>query len=64
MNLHLSEVWEHGGEGGIALAEESVGNIGDIKKAISIHSMRDSLSLKEKIGTIAKEIYGARRRSL
>ena len=56
----LSEVWEKGGEGGIDLAEESAGNIGDTRKVISIHYMRTVCLLQEKIETIAKEIYGAR----
>ncbi|HWT27469.1 MAG TPA: formate--tetrahydrofolate ligase, partial [Mobilitalea sp.] len=54
----LSEVWEKGGEGGIDLA----------KKVLATMKMKEShykplydikLSIKEKIETIAKEIYGA-----
>lgn len=54
----LSEVWEKGGEGGKALA----------KKVLSVIEQGDShfkfaydlsLSIKEKIETIAKRIYGA-----
>ena len=54
----LSEVWEKGGEGGIALAEkvlETLENKENHFKPI----YEDSLSLKEKIETVAKEIYGA-----
>ncbi len=53
----LSEVWEKGGEGGIALAES-------VLKAFEKESnfkmlYEDSLSLTEKIEKICKEIYGA-----
>ena len=56
----LSEVWEKGGEGGIALAEKVLETLENKGKSISIRCMRTSLSLQEKIETIAKEIYGAR----
>ncbi len=55
----LSEVWEKGGAGGVSLAE----------KVIQVLEKRESnfeplyplkLSIKEKIETIAKEIYGAK----
>lgn len=54
----LSEVWEKGGEGGTALAKKVVEMI---QKANSdFHYLyEDSLSLKEKMETIAREIYGA-----
>ena len=55
----LSEVWEKGGEGGIALAEKVIETLE--KKESHFHPLyEDELSLKEKIETIAKEIYGAR----
>lgn len=54
----LSEVWEKGGEGGIALAE-AVLNTLDTKKSEFAPIYSDDLSLKEKIETVAKEIYGA-----
>lgn len=55
----LSEVWEKGGEGGIELAEKVIDTLA--KKESHFHTLyEDSLSLKEKIETIAKEIYGAR----
>lgn len=55
----LSEVWEKGGEGGISLAEKVLETLE--KKESHFHPLyRDELSLKEKIETIAKEIYGAR----
>ncbi len=55
----LSEVWAKGGEGGIALAEKVLETLN--KKESHFHTLYDDeLSLKEKIETIAKEIYGAR----
>ncbi len=55
----LSEVWEKGGEGGIALAEKVLETLE--KKESRFHTLyEDSLSLKEKIETISREIYGAR----
>lgn len=54
----LSEVWEKGGEGGIALAEKVLETLE--KKESHFHTLYDDeLSLKEKIETISKEIYGA-----
>ncbi|WP_461810079.1 formate--tetrahydrofolate ligase [Faecalimonas sp.] len=54
----LSEVWEKGGEGGIALAEKVLETLE--KKESHFHTLyNDDLSLKEKIETISKEIYGA-----
>lgn len=55
----LSEVWEKGGEGGIALAEKVLETLEN--KESHFHPLyEDGLSLKEKIETISKEIYGAR----
>ena len=54
----LSEVWAKGGEGGIALAEKVVHTL-ETKESNFKPLYEDSLSLKEKIETIAKEIYGA-----
>lgn len=54
----LSEVWAKGGEGGIALAEKVLETLN--AKESHFHTLyEDELSLKEKIETIAKEIYGA-----
>ena len=54
----LSEVWEKGGEGGIALAEKVLITLET--KESHFHTLyENSLSLKEKIETISKEIYGA-----
>ena len=54
----LSEVWEKGGEGGIALAEKVL-DVLEHKTSDFKPLYDDALSLKEKIETIAKEIYGA-----
>ena len=54
----LSEVWEKGGEGGIALAEKVLDTLENKKSDFEL-LYEDSLSLEEKIEKIAKEIYGA-----
>ncbi len=55
----LSEVWEKGGEGGIALAQKVLDTLEN--KESHFHTLyEDELSLKEKIEKIATEIYGAR----
>ena len=55
----LSEVWEKGGEGGVALAEKVLETLET--KESHFHTLYDNeLSLKDKIRTIAQEIYGAR----
>ena len=54
----LSEVWAKGGEGGIALAEKVLHTL-ETKESNFKPLYEDELSLKEKIETIAKEIYGA-----
>ena len=56
----LSKVWEKGGEGGIELAKKVVETI-ETKESHFHCLYEDSLSIKEKIETIAKEIYGADR---
>ncbi len=54
----LSEVWEHGGEGGIELAK-AVLNTLETKES-HYHPLYDlSLSIEDKIKSIATEIYGA-----
>ena len=54
----LATVWEHGGDGGVALAEKIIAslssNVSDFKTLYP-----DDFSLKEKIETVSKEIYGA-----
>ncbi len=54
----LSEVWEKGGEGGIALAQKVLETIENKESRFKV-LYEDSLSIKEKIVTIASEIYGA-----
>ena len=54
----LSEVWEKGGEGGVALAEKVLETL-ETKESNFKVLYDDNLSIKEKIETIAKEIYGA-----
>ncbi len=54
----LSEVWEKGGEGGIDLANKILETIEHKESNFKV-LYDDSLSLKEKIETVAKEIYGA-----
>lgn len=54
----LSEVWAKGGEGGTALAEKVLETLE--KKESHYHPLyEDEMSLKDKIKTIAEEIYGA-----
>lgn len=54
----LSEVWEKGGEGGIALAEKVLETLEKKESKFKV-LYPDTASLKEKIETVAKEIYGA-----
>lgn len=54
----LSEVWEKGGEGGMALAEKVLKTISE-KESHFKPLYGDDLSLTEKIETVAKKIYGA-----
>ena len=54
----LSEVWEKGGEGGIALAQKVLETL-EKKESHFKPLYDDSASLKEKIETISREIYGA-----
>ena len=54
----LSEVWEKGGEGGLELAQKVLETLET--KESDFHTLyNDELSLKDKIRTIAQEIYGA-----
>jgi formate--tetrahydrofolate ligase len=57
-NVALSEVWAKGGEGGIALAQEVI-RLSELTNNKFGHLYKDELSITEKIGKIAKEIYGA-----
>ena len=54
----LSEVWEKGGEGGVALANKVLETLENKKSDFRL-LYDDQLSLKEKIETVAREIYGA-----
>ena len=54
----LSEVWEHGGEGGIALARKVLNTL-ENKESHYAPLYQVEQPIKEKIETIAKEIYGA-----
>lgn len=58
VEVALTEVWEKGGEGGTLLAE-SVLRIVDGVDSDFRCLYDDKLSIKEKMNTIAKEIYGA-----
>ncbi len=54
----LSQVWEKGGEGGIELAQKVLKTLDE--KPAAFHPLYpDELPLKEKIHTVAAEIYGA-----
>lgn len=55
----ISEVWEKGGEGGIALANKVLKTLEEKESHFEV-LYPDEFSLKEKIETIAKEIYGAK----
>lgn len=54
----LAEVWAKGGEGGKALGEKVI-QILETKESHLNYLYEESLSLKDKISKIAKEIYGA-----
>ncbi len=54
----LSEVWEKGGEGGVELAKKVL-DVLENKESNFKPLYEDSLSLKDKINTVATEIYGA-----
>ena len=55
----LSEVWAKGGEGGKALAEKVVYTL-ENKESHFAPIYPDEMSLKDKIFTVASEIYGAK----
>lgn len=54
----LAKVWEKGGEGGIELAEKVIHTI-ETKESNFAPLYDNELSIKEKIETVAREIYGA-----
>ena len=55
----LSKVWELGGEGGVELANKVLKTLEE-KESFFEPIYKDELSLKEKIETVAKKIYGAK----
>lgn len=55
----LANVWEEGGEGGIELAKAVINTL-ETKDSHFEVLYKDALSIKEKIRTIATEIYGAK----
>ncbi len=57
VNVALSEVWEHGGKGGVELANEIVKLIEEPSKMQFVYDA--ALSIEEKINEIAKKVYGA-----
>lgn len=54
----LSQVWEKGGSGGIALAKKVLETLENKQSNFKV-LYEDDLSLKEKIEVVAREIYGA-----
>lgn len=54
----LARVWAEGGKGGIALAEKVLAALEKGESAFS-PIYPDAMPLEEKIGTVAREIYGA-----
>ena len=58
-SMTVSEVWEKGGEGGIALAEEVLKTL-ETKKADFKPLYDDDMPIKDKIRYIAENIYGAK----
>ncbi|WP_088072135.1 formate--tetrahydrofolate ligase [Gottfriedia luciferensis] len=58
VNIVLTEVWEHGGSGGVELAESLVSLLKNPKEKFNyLYELSDSI--EDKIIKIAKEIYGA-----
>jgi Formyltetrahydrofolate synthetase len=55
----LSNVWEQGGDGGLELADKVLETL-ENKKGAFTPFYEETLTLKEKIETISKEIYGAK----
>ena len=56
----LSQVWEKGGEGGVELAQKIIETLDETESHFTA-LYQDTMTLKEKISVIAKEIYGAGR---
>ncbi|HLR66279.1 MAG TPA: formate--tetrahydrofolate ligase [Virgibacillus sp.] len=59
VDVALTDVWAHGGEGGIELAEKLINKIDSAKRNFQyVYALEDSLETK--IRKIAQKIYGAR----
>ncbi|ERI92519.1 formate--tetrahydrofolate ligase [Clostridiales bacterium oral taxon 876 str. F0540] len=58
VEVALTEVWAKGGEGGLALGEKVL-KILEAKESSFKVLYDEKLSIKEKLGVIAREIYGA-----
>lgn len=57
--FEVSEVWEKGGDGGTLLAQRVIDTIEDSKSNFQV-LYEDSLSIREKIEKVSKDIYGAK----
>jgi formate--tetrahydrofolate ligase len=57
VKVAVSEVWEKGGEGGLALAEEVV-RLAEAGRNGFRYAYPDEMLIKDKIETIVREIYG------
>lgn len=57
--FELSQVWEKGGEGGIMLAKKVLHTL-ETKSSAFCPLYESTISLMEKIQTVAREIYGAK----
>ena len=58
VQVALTEVWAKGGEGGVKLAEKVLGILENNQNDFRV-LYDEKLSIKEKMNTIAREIYGA-----
>ncbi len=58
VEVALTEVWAKGGEGGLALGEKVLKILEDRENNFKV-LYDEKLSIKEKLGIIAREIYGA-----
>jgi formate--tetrahydrofolate ligase len=59
VDVSLTEVWEHGGKGGIDLAQKVVKICEEKESAFSLLYKNDE-TIEEKVATIAKKVYGAK----
>ncbi|OZM57435.1 formate--tetrahydrofolate ligase [Lottiidibacillus patelloidae] len=59
VDVSLTEVWEHGGKGGIDLAEKVV-NICEEKESDFSFLYSNDETIEEKVASIAKKVYGAK----